>query len=348
MGSGHWSTDTYTAAAAYRAATGADPFDHDHRLRTSRPRDEWTAHPTLEPHGVTVREARDSDEHPTSVPIAVLFDVTGSMGLVPRRLQQKLPQLFGLLQRKGYVQHPQILFGAIGDATCDQVPLQIGQFESDNRMDEQLGNILIEGGGGGQKTESYELAAYFMARHTVLDSVQKRGKRGYLFIIGDEMNYPHVYARGANTPATGWGGTRRRGVAEVIGDQLQDDIPTATIYAELTRSFDVYFILPAAASHGGDPQVLQHWRGLLGQNVIELDDLDAVCETIALIVGIGEDTIDLAEGLADLDAIGSTAGATVGKALATVGAARGVVTTTAGPPGLPADGLDGDGAVTRL
>jgi hypothetical protein len=28
------------------------------------------------------------------------------------------------------------------------VPLQIGQFESDNRMDEQLGNILIEGGGG--------------------------------------------------------------------------------------------------------------------------------------------------------------------------------------------------------
>jgi hypothetical protein len=118
MGSGRWSTDTYTAAAGYRAAAGADPFDYDRRLR-SRPRDEWTAHPTLEPHGLTVRESRDSDEHPRSVPIAVLFDVTGSMGLVPRRLQQRLPQLFGLLQRKGYVEHPQILFGAIGDATCD-------------------------------------------------------------------------------------------------------------------------------------------------------------------------------------------------------------------------------------
>lgn len=347
MGSGRWSTDTYTASAAYRAATGADPFDYDHRLRTSRPRHEWTAHPTLEPHGVTVREARDSDEHPTSVPIAVLFDVTGSMGLVPRRLQQKLPQLFGLLQRKGYVEHPQIMFGAIGDATCDQVPLQIGQFESDNRMDEQLGNILIEGGGGGQKTESYELAAYFMARHTALDSLEQRGKRGYLFIIGDETNYPYVYARGANTPATGWGTLRRRGVAEVIGDHLQEDIPTPAIYAELERKFDVYFILPAAASYGGDPEVLQHWRDLLGQNVIELDDLDAVCETIALVIGIGEDAIDLDQGLDDLDDIGSDAGASVGKALAKVAPPGEVVTSAIGPAGLP-DVLEGDDAVTRL
>ena len=58
------------------------------------------------------------------------------------------------------------MFGAIGDATCDRAPLQVGQFESDNRMDDDLGRILLEGGGGGQKTESYELAMYFMARHT--------------------------------------------------------------------------------------------------------------------------------------------------------------------------------------
>ena len=82
-------------------------------------------------------------------------------------LQRKLPQLLGLLLRKGYADDPQIMFGAIGDATCDRAPLQVGQFESDNRMDDDLGRILLEGGGGGQKTESYELAMYFMARHTV-------------------------------------------------------------------------------------------------------------------------------------------------------------------------------------
>ena len=99
----------------------------------------------------------------------MLFDVTGSMRKVPRVLQTKLPQLLGLLQRQGYASDPQIMFGAIGDATCDRVPLQVGQFESDNRMDDDLGRIVLEGGGGGQMTESYELAMYFMARHTATD-----------------------------------------------------------------------------------------------------------------------------------------------------------------------------------
>jgi hypothetical protein len=329
MGSGRWSTDTYTAAAAYRAATGADSFGYDHTMRTTRGRSDWTAHPTLDPAGLTVREARDSAEHPTSVPIAVLFDVTGSMGSVPRTLQAKLPQLFGLLQRKGYVEHPQILFGAIGDATCDRVPLQLGQFESDNRMDDHLANILLEGGGGGQRTESYELAAYAMARHTALDSVAKRGRRGYLFLIGDEMNYPRVSARQ---------------IRDVLGDPRAESVRTEAVYAELRRLYDVYFILPAAASYGGDPEVLDHWRRLLGQNVIELDDPGSVCETIALVVGLGEGAIDLDEGLADLADVGSDAATTVGKALTAVRTRGSVVSTSAGV--LP--GLGGGSAVERI
>jgi hypothetical protein len=321
MGSGKWSTDTWTAARAYRDRTGADAFGYDAHLRTT-PTTSWRAHPDLDPHGVGFREACDSAEHPTSVPIAVLFDVTGSMGGVPRVLQTKLPQLFGLLQRKGYVEHPQILFGAIGDATCDRVPLQVGQFESDNRMDENLANILLEGGGGGQRTESYELAAYFMARHTRLDSLRKRGRRGYLFIIGDETNYPKVDARL---------------VRRVLGEGLHEDIDTREIYADLQRMYDVYFLLPAAAAYGGDAEILAHWRALLGQNVIELDDLDAVCETIAMLVGLGEDAVDLAQGLADLADVGSDAGGVVGKALAHVGPGRKVI---AAAPTSDAPGAD--------
>ena len=184
MGSGRWSTDVYDAAARFRAASGASAFAYSDGGATQ-------VHPALDPRGV-MRESRDSAEHPESLAIAVLFDVTGSMRGVPRALQAKLPQLLGLLLRKGYVEHPQIMFGAIGDATCDRAPLQVGQFESDNRMDDDLGRILLEGGGGGQKTESYELAMYFMARHTAIDCFDKRGRRGYLFIIGDEMAYPRV------------------------------------------------------------------------------------------------------------------------------------------------------------
>ena len=207
--------------------------------------------------------------------------------------------------RKGYVEHPQVLFGAIGDATTDRCPLQIGQFESDNRMDEQLGNFVLEGGGGGQMTESYELAAYFMARHTSIDCFEKRSKRGYLFIIGDEMNYPAVYPRL---------------VEDVIGEKLSEQISTEAIFAELGKMYNVYYILPEGSSYSGNADVIKHWRALLGQNVLSLSDLDAVCETIALTIGLNEGSVDLATGLAHLKDVGSNAGGVVSKALTGIAA----------------------------
>lgn len=326
MGSGRWSTDVYDATTTAARAAGRSSFDYSDTITRSAPRSSWKTHPSLDVHGVGVRESRDSEEHPTSLAISVLFDVTGSMGAVPRGLQAKLPDLFGLLLRKGYVEHPQILFGGIGDATCDRAPLQLGQFESDNRMDEQLGNILLEGGGGGQMRESYELAMYFMARHTALDCVEKRGRKGYLFIIGDELAYQKV---------------SRREVQAVIGDELEAPIPLEQIVAELQEKFEVFYILPAGTSYAGSEEVLSFWRGLLRQNVIELDDLSAVCETIALTIGLGEGTIDLDEGLAHLAEIGSEAGDVVGRALATVGGGR--VARSAVPAGPTASS-----PVTRL
>ena len=321
MGSGRWSTDVYDAAARFRAATGASAFAYSDGGAVR-------VHPALDPFGVPVRESRDSGEHPQSVAIAVLFDVTGSMRGVPRALQAKLPQLLGLLLRKGYVAHPQIMFGAIGDATCDRAPLQVGQFESDNRMDDDLSRILLEGGGGGQKTESYELALYFMARHTAADCYERRGRRGYLFIIGDEMAYPRV------KPAE---------VREVIGDGLQAQVPLTALMAEVTAKWDTYYILPAGASYVGDAQVLGFWRDLLGQNVIELADTGAVCEIIALTVGLGEDAISLDDGLADLGDVGSAAGPAVSKALAVIGAGRAALEVAA-----PPDDLDGPSGNMRL
>jgi hypothetical protein len=311
MGSGKWSTDVYDAAKRYRRKTGTSAFAYSDSGAS-------TVHSALDPNGV-VRESRDSDEHPESVAISVLFDVTGSMRSVPRALQAKLPELLGLLLRKGYAKDPHIMFGAIGDATCDQAPLQVGQFESDNRMDDDLGRILLEGGGGGQQTESYELAMYFMARHTMTDCATVRGRRGYLFIIGDEMAYGKV---------------KKAEVKRIIGDDIAEDIPLRAMVAELKRRWDVYYILPAGTSYSGDATVLSFWRQLLGQNVIELGDLDAVCETIALTVGLGEEAIDLAEGLNDLADVGSTAGATVSKALSKLGSSKGSIVVADLPAGV--------------
>jgi hypothetical protein len=269
MGNGSWSARVYDDAAKSRSVSGMSAFDYtDSGLHHD-------AHPAMDARGLdgkgAVRESRDSAEHPLSTAIAVWFDHTGSMGAVPRKLQAKLPQLLGLLLRKGYVIDPQIMFAAVGDATCDRAPLQVGQFESDNRMDDDLGKLYLEGGGGGGMSESYELILYFMARRTAADCWDKRGKRGYIIIVGDEKAYRRV---------------SRREVAAVIGDTLQADIPFEEILAEVLERWDVYYIMPGEASHAGDNEVRDFWREALGQNFIEVPDTDAIPETIALTVGL--------------------------------------------------------------
>jgi len=123
MGGSSYSDDHYTSRVVDRAARGVPTFAHTASVKSGAT--PFAAHKNLDPKGVT-REARDSAAHPQSVPIGVLFDVTGSMGGVPITLQKKIPNLMSLLLRKNYIQDPQILFGAIGDYFSDKVPLQVG------------------------------------------------------------------------------------------------------------------------------------------------------------------------------------------------------------------------------
>ncbi|MEU3628624.1 hypothetical protein BS329_17565 [Amycolatopsis coloradensis] len=320
MGHGHWDDNAYAAAKTFRAAKGEDDFGYSAGLR-KKPASAWKAARALDPANA-IRECRDSAEHADSTPIAVLFDVTGSMRRVPRIMQGKLGKLHGLLKRRGYLADPQVLFGAIGDADSDRVPLQIGQFESDNRMDEQLRTIFLEGGGGGQKSESYELAAYFMARHVVTDAWRNRGRKGYLFIIGDELNKPALEARH---------------LRRVLGDDVREDIDPASVYRELARKWHVYFVLPNQSSYYNDPEIGEHWSGLLGQNFLKLDDPGAVCELIAATIGLEEQVVDVDRALADLADVGSVAESrAVGKALAKLGT-RTVVTSAVPEPAGPDD-----------
>ena len=139
----------------------------------------------MNPYGVT-RESRDSDEHPESIAIGVILDQTGSMKDTPREIQKVLPKLMTALVAGG-VKDPQVLFGAVGDTTNHEVAsCQIGQFESGLEMEDDLGRMYMEGCGGGSYEESYQNVIYFFARHTSIDCLEKRGRKGYLFIVGDE------------------------------------------------------------------------------------------------------------------------------------------------------------------
>lgn len=307
MGYSNWSDIAYRARQTQRHQTNTTAFTYDDYVRqTGRVQ----VHDQMNPFGVT-RESRDSAQHPSSVAVGVIFDVTGSMGAVPRVLQTKLGALMRLLVQKGYLDHPQVLFGAVGDAYCDSVPLQIGQFESGLEMDDDLGRIFLEGGGGGQVHETYELALYFMARHTAIDCFDKRGKKGYLFTIGDEMPYPEVSADH---------------VRRLIGDPIERSLPTRDVLAEVQRRYEHFHIIPTRTSHGGTLPVQQAWRDLLGERVLLLEDESAVCETVALAIGLCEGTVfDVDDGAADLVDAGydRAAAATAATALAPFARERG-------------------------
>jgi hypothetical protein len=314
MGAGAWSPSTYAATTTRKITTGTS-FGYSSSMSSAAPSarkvhddldPKKVAGPTSPMAGKVVREARDNDEHPTSLGIALIFDETGSMGNTPRVLQGKLGAVHGLLQRKGYVEHPQILMGAYGDAhTHEPAPLQVGQFESDNRGDDDLDKIYLVGNGGGNNGESAALAWYYMGRAAELDSLDKRGKKGYLATIGDEVPL----------------NVTKDEVDRVIGDytDFEGDLTPAQALAYAQKKFNVFHVLIRTfASEMQNSQKV--YTDLLGvENVIVLENEDNVAEAIASYIGLKEGTVDLDEALDNLDDVGAgSARASLSKALAKV------------------------------
>jgi len=276
MGSTLWSDEFYRTHEAYRRQHGLSAFAHDADIRGRRAAAQ--VHEKMDPARLKngLRESRDSEKHPESRAVAVLFDVTGSMREVPQILQQHLTTLFGLCLRRGYLAHPAVLVGGIGDATCDRAPLQLGQFESGNEIEDDLSRLYLEGGGGGQMTEAYELALYFLARKTAADGLEKRGKKGYAFLIGDEMPYPRL---------------KRHEVQRVFGDTLEADVPLQTLVEEAKKKWEIFFIIPNLSSYYDDPRILEYWRRLFGQNVFKLEYPRGISELLASTIGLAEDAV---------------------------------------------------------
>lgn len=267
MGSGSFSRAAYSTFSASTVGKATD------EIYTSRGKKDIGL---LDPKDVVVRESRDSAEHPESSPLIVGIDVTGSMGMLADTIaRQGLGVLFeGIFDRKP-ISDPQVMFMAIGDANCDRAPLQVSQFESDNRVVEQLTQIWIEHGGGGNQFESYNLPWYFAAYHTVHDSMEKRGKRGYLFTIGDEEVPQDLTVEQ---------------ITEVLGGQPKNPVDTATVLKDAQRFYDVFHIIVGEGSHAqrAPDRVRQGWNDLLGQRAIWLDDHTKLAETIVSAIEVAE------------------------------------------------------------
>lgn len=225
-------------------------------------------HASMDPKGAKLREARDSDTHPNSVPIELALDLTGSMGRIPQYLvQEGLPKIMaGIIQ--GGVPDPALLFVGVGDTEADQYPLQVGQFESgDLELDTWLTRTYLEGGGGRNVGESYLLAWYFAAMHTVTDAWEKRKQKGFLFTCGDE---PGLKSLPKNV------------ISELMGDQAQSGYTDTVLLAMAQEKWNVYHLHISETSAGS--RSIGYWKTLLGQNCIDIRDHRDVSKHIIEIV----------------------------------------------------------------
>ena len=260
MGHGNYSHSAHAALVADRANLSANEVFQQRGC-----------HNLMNPKGLKVRESRDSADHPNALPVVFALDVTGSMGAIPRQLATKELPTFMKLLTDCRIADPQLLFMAIGDANSDNAPLQVGQFESTAAlMDQWLTWSYLEGGGGGTGSESYELAFYVLAQHTDTDGWEKRKKKGYLFVTGDELPYPAV---------------SRHQIEGLIGTKLDDDIPIDEVIAAAAENYHLFFLIPDLARR---KNCEKRWRELLGDHVICMESPDDTCSVAAAIVGLTE------------------------------------------------------------
>lgn len=325
MGGGNWDSDRYDHDTRVRASKGIADFDYG---RTAS-----EIHPDLDPKRINSKpfgklESRDSGEHPESNAILVGFDVTGSNKERAVDAQKALKDLMTLTAK--YIPHPQVAVAANDDYNVEPYwVIQASDFESDNRVDEHLRNIKLVGNGGGNGGESYDLLLYLAARKTVLDCVEKRGRKGYLFLYADEPMFDRV---------------SKSEVKAVFGDSIESDIPIEDIIEEAREMYHVFILWP----RGGYSNAREQFVDLFGDEyVVTLQHPNMICQQICGIIGVNEAAVTTTEVVDDLVSVGvdPRTAKDISQALVPLSKSKGVVKL---PGGLPQVSSKGKTGASRL
>lgn len=209
----------------------------------------------------------ESIETQSESPVVVAIDVTGSMGDWPKTIFSKLPYLD--LEGKEYLgTDMEISFAGVGDMFSDNYPLQIQPFCSGKDMEDALKKLIIEGNGGGQYMESYDLPALYYSRNVSMPNAI----RPIFIFIGDEGLYDFV---------------DRTGAKDCAKVDINKRISVKEIIDELKTKFAVYLVRkPYSRSSSNeystlDEKIQKQWEDLLGEDhICLLPDPNRVVDVI--------------------------------------------------------------------
>lgn len=271
MGGGHWTSTSYNSYTSSTRGVSADAF----ATASYTAQEVYKSHKLdklLNPKNIN-RLCRDNEEHPYTMPVILALDVTGSMGDASVRVAQKLNEIMTELYADDSIRDIEFCVMGIGDLAYDDAPIQMSQFESDVRIAEQLDKIYFESGGGGNHYESYSAAWYMGVNHCTLDC-WKRGKKGIIITLGDELPNPYL---------------PERYLESVTGDTLQGDVDSKELLKEAKEKFDIFHI--AVDDHNTSYEwystkydLDKEWERFIGKENYFIANLDNLANTIIHII----------------------------------------------------------------
>lgn len=265
MGGGRWSQSDW---ASYSQANVAGRSQAQ-AFKTHSKLDEF------DPAKIGMRESRDSADNPLSTPIIIASDVTGSMGFVAEALLRGgIDKTMREIYDRRPVTDPHLMVMAVGDTYSDQAGLQVTQFEADIRIADQVQRLWLEGNGGGNGGESYSAAHLFAAMKTRADCFEKRGKKGYLFTVGDEPIHD---------------GMTKDHIERFLGIEAERDLSASEIIALAMRYYEVFHLVVMEGQAGHNlTRVMETWRPLLPERTLILNDHRALPEVVISAIQVTE------------------------------------------------------------
>ena len=214
----------------------------------------------------------DSISTNSDAPLMILCDVTGSMGDWPATIFSKLPYLD--IEGKEYLgPNMEISFAAVGDAHSDNYPIQIRPFNKGLALEGELKELVIEGAGGGQCSESYELTALYYARNAHMPNAI----RPIMIIIGDESFYDTI----------------SRDHAKLANVKLDEGrMNTEDLFKELKEKYSVYLIRKPYKGYY-ESTIHKNWENLIGkEHIAMLPSADRVVDVIFGILAQEKNRVD--------------------------------------------------------
>jgi hypothetical protein len=176
-------------------------------------------------------------------PLVMIWDGTGSVGETPGVIAGKAIFFCHEVTTTYLGKEAEVSFGSFGDVlnrqgqrSDEKYPLQARPFAKGGALTTRLGEIVIEGKGGGQQYESIELILLYYARNVHMPNVAP-GKKVPLILMTDERARPSVSQE----------------YAALVHTQLEGAIiSTSDIFHELNDRFSVYLVLQPYTINGSD------------------------------------------------------------------------------------------------